>query len=199
MASIKLTGDTSGEITISAPAVAGTNTLTLPASTGEVITTGNLSSNADTIKEGETWLLTSNIVGGGSFDITSNLSRMTQDSASQMGTGLTESSGVFSFPSTGHYLINCFAAFSTTGSDTSAALLLQYSADNSSFSNALRLDAGQGTGNAISSNPASSYIVDITDTANQKIKLATFSLNSTIVGNASYAATGFTVVRLGNT
>jgi len=38
MASIKLTGDTSGEITISAPAVAGTNTLTLPASTGTLIT-----------------------------------------------------------------------------------------------------------------------------------------------------------------
>ena len=36
MASIKLTGDTSGEITISAPAVAGTNTITLPASTGEI-------------------------------------------------------------------------------------------------------------------------------------------------------------------
>jgi hypothetical protein len=38
MASIKLKGDTSGEIIISAPAVAGTNTLTLPASTGTVIT-----------------------------------------------------------------------------------------------------------------------------------------------------------------
>lgn len=38
MASIKLTGDTSGEITISAPAVAGTNTLTLPANTGTILT-----------------------------------------------------------------------------------------------------------------------------------------------------------------
>jgi len=38
MASIKLTGDTSGEITISAPAVAGTNTLTLPATTGNILT-----------------------------------------------------------------------------------------------------------------------------------------------------------------
>ncbi len=45
MASIKLTGDTSGEITISAPAVAGTNTLTLPASTGEILTTSNQSTN----------------------------------------------------------------------------------------------------------------------------------------------------------
>lgn len=39
MASIKLTGDTSGEIIISAPAVAGTNTITLPASTGNVFVT----------------------------------------------------------------------------------------------------------------------------------------------------------------
>jgi hypothetical protein len=38
MASIKLKGDTSGEITIDVPAVAGTNTLTLPATTGNVVT-----------------------------------------------------------------------------------------------------------------------------------------------------------------
>lgn len=38
MASIKLKGDTSGEITIDVPAVAGTNTLTLPASTGTLLT-----------------------------------------------------------------------------------------------------------------------------------------------------------------
>ena len=37
MASIKLQGDTSGELTISAPAVAGTNTLTFPASTGTLL------------------------------------------------------------------------------------------------------------------------------------------------------------------
>jgi len=42
MASIKLTGDTSGEITISAPAVAGTNTITLPASSGTMVTSANI-------------------------------------------------------------------------------------------------------------------------------------------------------------
>lgn len=45
MASIKLTGDTSGEITIAAPAVAGTNTLTLPADTGTVITSNSPASD----------------------------------------------------------------------------------------------------------------------------------------------------------
>jgi hypothetical protein len=36
MASVVLTGDTSGSITLSAPSVAGSNTITLPASTGTV-------------------------------------------------------------------------------------------------------------------------------------------------------------------
>jgi len=40
MASIVVTGDSSGAITIAAPAVAGTNTLTLPASTGTLVVTG---------------------------------------------------------------------------------------------------------------------------------------------------------------
>ena len=41
MASIKLTGDTSGVITVSAPAVSGTNTLTLPATTGTILDTNS--------------------------------------------------------------------------------------------------------------------------------------------------------------
>ena len=40
MADIVLTGDTSGAITVAAPAVAGTNTITLPAETGTCITSG---------------------------------------------------------------------------------------------------------------------------------------------------------------
>jgi hypothetical protein len=41
MSSVVISGDTSGAITLSAPAVAGTNTLTLPANTGTVITTAS--------------------------------------------------------------------------------------------------------------------------------------------------------------
>ncbi len=51
MSSIKLKGDTSGEITIDAPAVAGTTTLTLPAESGNFITSD---SNGDvTISSGD--------------------------------------------------------------------------------------------------------------------------------------------------
>jgi hypothetical protein len=42
MSSVVISGDTSGAITLSAPAVAGTNTLTLPAATGTVMVSGNM-------------------------------------------------------------------------------------------------------------------------------------------------------------
>jgi hypothetical protein len=42
MSSVILSGDTSGAITLTAPAVAGTNTATLPAATGTVMVSGNM-------------------------------------------------------------------------------------------------------------------------------------------------------------
>jgi hypothetical protein len=41
MASIVVAGDTSGSVTLSAPAVAGTTTLTLPTANGTILTTGS--------------------------------------------------------------------------------------------------------------------------------------------------------------
>ena len=41
MGSIVIAGDTSGTITLQAPAVAGSNTITVPASTGTLVTTAN--------------------------------------------------------------------------------------------------------------------------------------------------------------
>jgi hypothetical protein len=42
MASVVISGDTSGSVTLSAPAVSGSTTLTLPAATGTVMVSGNM-------------------------------------------------------------------------------------------------------------------------------------------------------------
>lgn len=42
MSTIVLTGDTSGAITLASPAVAGSNTITLPAATGTAMVSGNM-------------------------------------------------------------------------------------------------------------------------------------------------------------
>jgi hypothetical protein len=44
MANVAISGDTSGAITLASPAVAGTNTATLPAATGTVMVSGNMPS-----------------------------------------------------------------------------------------------------------------------------------------------------------
>jgi hypothetical protein len=46
MSSLVLTGDTSGQVTLAAPAVAGSNTVTLPASTGNVLVSTAVSSSS---------------------------------------------------------------------------------------------------------------------------------------------------------
>jgi hypothetical protein len=51
MASIVISGDTSGSISLAVPAVAGSNTITLPASTGTMVLTSNLQE----IGVGQTW------------------------------------------------------------------------------------------------------------------------------------------------
>lgn len=50
--SISLSGSSSGSITINAPSVAGSNTITFPASTGNVVTTGDTGSVTNTMLAG---------------------------------------------------------------------------------------------------------------------------------------------------
>ena len=60
MASIKLTGDTSGVITVSAPAAAGTNTITLPATTGTMALTSDITTEIPSQTGNAGKLLTTN-------------------------------------------------------------------------------------------------------------------------------------------
>ena len=77
MSSLVLTGDTSGQVTIAAPAVAGTTTLTLPATTGTVL-------NDATVGVCRAWVnfdgtLTGTITPRASFNVTSVTKNATGD------------------------------------------------------------------------------------------------------------------------
>jgi hypothetical protein len=75
MSSVIISGDTSGAITLAAPAVAGTNTATLPATTGTVMVSGNMpafSAYADTAQTISSATLTKVTFGTEEFDTNSN-------------------------------------------------------------------------------------------------------------------------------
>src|SRR5210317_166746 len=61
------------------------------------------------LSEADSWRLTANTTSQG--DLTSNWERADDTVFGKLGTGMTQSSGVFTFPSTGLYFINVFASF----------------------------------------------------------------------------------------
>ena len=148
------------------------------------------------------WRLTAGVNSGVSGDVTSNWERNDNASYSSIGTGLTESSGVFSFPSTGIYLIIATAAFSITSSDQTAICQLVTTIDNSTYPTALDIRGGNtSTSTTARENGCGSYIFDVTDISLCKFKFITDSFtNGTFLdGNTGQNRTHFTVIRLGDT
>jgi hypothetical protein len=133
--------------------------------------------------------------------VTSNWERVDTDGFGKIGTGLTESSGVFSFPSTGIYLITGFANMDVDGGDTNAVWELYTTTDNSSYDIAAAMGTGEGSGTGIRSNSVIIFQLDVTDTANVKFKWATsgFSSSTQLRGNTGMNETCFSCIRLGDT
>lgn len=105
------------------------------------------------------------------------------------GTGMTESSGVFTFPSTGLWKVSgCFLVVAAAG-DTSAGLVTQVSTDSgSSFTTTGgAFDSAGSTTNAANTSTAFQTIINVTNASTFRFKLVTSGLNSgsNISGNTS--------------
>ena len=160
------------------------------------------------ITQSDMWHMTSNItedVG----DITANWARYTGPGGN-IGSALTESSGIFSFPSTGYYKIDYVIGFRNQSSDyafTEVYCYLFYTQNNSSYTDATTSYTNvpqMGSYNVYTS-AAGSAIIDVTDTSQVKFKLrinayaGASQQNGIIIGSSTGIATGFTCVRLADT
>ena len=174
--------------------------------TGQFLKTdgsGNLSfDNAGGITEADMWRVTANFTNAGNGvdeDTTSNWERADTADFEKIGTGLTESSGIFSFPSTGKYLINAQVSYYPAGANSGISLKINITTDNSSYStrgHALSGAAGADRPESIST----SYIVDVTNTSNVKFKIVTNgATNVTWQGDSNKQYFCFTCIRLGDT
>lgn len=141
---------------------------------------------------------TSDTTGGADI---ANVERTNESTSGAIGTGMTESSGIFTFPSTGIYLVLVTAEMLAQGSDTTVQLSIQVTTDNSSFTEYAICNGGN-SGSSDTSNQGSAHLVlDITDTTNQKIKFRTSSLTGTsaVRGSTDRNETSFTFIKLGDT
>jgi hypothetical protein len=161
----------------------------------------NTFASAGGITEADQWRITADTNTGTDADITTNWERVDNTGWTKIGTGMTESSGIFSFPSTGIYLITFSARFTISGSDGNCGVLINTTIDNSSYNLVAELSAGNTSASAATGSATQSTIFDVTNTSTHKIKFATvaFGASTNITGNTSYTKTGVTFIRLGDT
>ena len=177
------------------------NTITIGASGDTTNIVGTLQNNGAAVgglSMADQWRLTANATGA-SADITSNWERNDSTGFGQLGTGMTESSGIFTFPSTGIYLVRFFLNDNGGSSFLSTYSRLYVTTNNSSYTEVAR---GVGAGGASDTQviPCEA-IIDVTDTSNVKVKFAYYhgDSGSTAKGDSDKNETYVTFLKLGAT
>ena len=138
---------------------------------------------------------------GSQTDITTNLSRSTGTlGGGNLGTEMSLSSGIFTFPSTGYYLVTLTGRMKSNTSPTN--MFVTSTDDNfSSEQNIIVLQVYDADSGDTSITASGNALLDITDTSNDKVKLsyALYGSNSKIEGSATSIETSVSFIRLGDT
>ena len=119
----------------------------------------------------------------------------------ELGSGLTESSGVFSFPTTGIYYVRGWFRILRDGDSRYNNLALQVTLDNGTYND---LSLGTGFVKQISGGNTTAIVdvdamIDVTNTSNVKMRFQ-FNTDAAItINGAAYSMSGMTAFRLGDT
>jgi len=172
-------------------------------SSGGVVTFSQIPSG-NFISHIDQWRLTTDFTGDVD-PITSNLERVDTDGGALLGTAMTQSSGVFTFPVTGLWLIqfNAFQGSSANNNDGRLRCIIDTTTNGSDFSQASTATGNtHGTGGAAESSVYTQFIFDVTNVSTHKVAFAVNPLdnsNTTTKGNTASTLTSFTFIRLGAT
>ena len=152
------------------------------------------------ITEADQWRLTANFNSDAS-PISSNLARDSSSYFSVMGTGMTESSGTFTFPSTGYWWV-CFNVTGSQNSGTEADGNVQIHActDGSTFAQATGVKFSQNADQSIQTfSLQTSFIFDITNTSTHKVQFHINAITSNTYIAGGTQRTFMQFIRLGDT
>ena len=113
---------------------------------------------------------------------------------------MTESSGAFTFPETGIYLILFQATATNTGSAAVFNSYIDVTTNNSSYGDA-SISVTRIVAASTFVTPTILFTFDVTDTSTHKVKFACYSSgnNGVIYGNTGRTQTGATFLKIGDT
>jgi hypothetical protein len=151
------------------------------------------------ITEADMFRLTASQSGGTNADITTNLERVDDATFSKIGTGMSLSSGIYTFPSTGLYEVTC-SAMILSSSDSNSYVIAKVSSDSgSSYDDIFQLNNGDTAGTS-STNAMNGSLVNVTNASTFRIKFTTSSMggSSYVMGETASNYTMFKFIRLGD-
>jgi len=146
----------------------------------------------------DTWRISANASGTGY--LTANWERDDTYGNALIGTGMSQSSGEFTFPSTGIYKINFGSRFTRDTATPFAVGQIEVTTNNSSYNPAANCVGDISTANHTNGLYVS-YMFDVTSTSTHKVKffMQTNDLAVTFDGNTSQNFTYAQFIRLGDT
>ena len=149
------------------------------------------------ITEADQWRLTADITTNTS-PISANLERVDNTGFGYIGKGMSVSSGIWTFPSTGIYLIKVVGDYNTVSGD-SVVIDIEVTTNNSTYTQVAVADESSSGG--VSGRGVTEFLFDVTDTSNCKVRFNALSINagSLIYGDTDRNETHFTFIRLGDT
>jgi hypothetical protein len=203
--SIKI-DDGSGNYTIltNAGSLGSDKTITIPNETATLATTTDVNNVTPGITEADQWVLNAttttshNPIAGSQYSRNSAISGMT---GSYIGTGMSvNSTGHWTFPSTGKWLVRMTADVSFSGY-AGGYIYIYGTVNNGTAWTLIGNQNSQGQTNYDVGNPKLSALLDIQDTSNYKIYFRWYDENGNahLRGSSSSSHTVFDFIRLGDT
>jgi len=187
-----IVGLSSSKLSGNLPAISGASLTNLPASG---------------ITEADIWRIDTDFDQQAAEDITSNWARATWGTGSlhgYKGTGMTESSGIFTFPSTGYWYVEGRLGYhARTGVSSGVGLYMKGTSDNSTY-----FDLATAWDTAVFQSGYyewghmnCSTIIDVTSTTNCKVKFRTEASNNQVkfYSTAGGHNNNFIFLRIGDT
>lgn len=135
-------------------------------------------------------------------DFNSNWERADTYGSGQIGSGMTESSGVFTFPSTGIYLITAMMMFKrNSGDNRYADLQLKITTDGGSSYDVAATGAASFAQDYSTNTAVCNYIFDVTNVSTHKVFFSAYTNRSSVLflANSTSNACSFTFIKLGET
>jgi len=139
---------------------------------------------------------------GSADPITSNLEVVDTDGYGSLGSAMTESSGVFTFPSTGYWLIEFNAGFYCGTDSRYNCANIETTTDDSSYDTAAKSCTNIAhTYSTPHANTRASFLFDVTNTSTHKVRFVvmTDSHTTTVYASTSINQTYMTFIKLGDT